>query len=450
MRQGGNGRFPMSIKQLRTMVFFLLPLLLSFPRLRGEEPPLTLEQAVNLALAGNERSQAAGEAMAVARAQLAKARSYFFPSLTMSGTYTRRPFEVSRTIGETDIVIQSRDALSGNLALNMIIFDADTIPAYAQARLASQAEKYNAIETRRQLAFEVASAFLATLSADQLYEASRHRFEFARATTEAAKARYSAGLVSINDVTRTELEFATAERGMIQLQGQVQSAYLQLGYLIVAPVSGKLQVPELLLQAADASLPAAEAIIPEALQRRPDLFSLRLQAKALRAGVAAPRLAWLPSLNLTGQYRYTNEAGLTGKNTNWNIGLSLSWTILDGFYRFADFREKRALARQADLNAAANLRLGEVEVRGALVALANQQAALKQAVVALDVAKKNAQETSELYRQGLTGALQVADANVRLFESEVAMVNARYDLAIAFLNLRAAQGLDPFGKELKP
>jgi outer membrane protein TolC len=52
-----------------------------------------------------------------------------------------------------------------------------------------------------------------------------------------------------------------------------------------------------------------------------------------------------------------------------------------------------------------------------------------------------------LYRQGLASALQVADATVRLFEAEVGFVAQRYGLGIAFLNLEAALGLDPFGKE---
>jgi outer membrane protein TolC len=89
----------------------------------------------------------------------------------------------------------------------------------------------------------------------------------------------------------------------------------------------------------------------------------------------------------------------------------------------------------------------DVEVRESLVSLENQRASLKQATAAHEVAKKNAAETTELYRQGLASALEVADANVRLFEAEVALVQERYGLGVAFLNLEAALGLDPFGKE---
>jgi outer membrane protein TolC len=93
-------------------------------------------------------------------------------------------------------------------------------------------------------------------------------------------------------------------------------------------------------------------------------------------------------------------------------------------------------------------RNSRLELEDAVISLTSQQAAIRQAKVALDAAEKNIRETTELYRQGLGTALQVADANARLFEAEVALVNARFGLGMAFLNLRAAEGKDPFGREV--
>ena len=101
----------------------------------------------------------------------------------------------------------------------------------------------------------------------------------------------------------------------------------------------------------------------------------------------------------------------------------------------------------ADLDVKTTERKVELDVRGAFVMLNNARASLKLASVTYDMAKRNATETAELYRQGLSQALQVADANVRLFEAEVGLVQVRYNLGIAYLNLEAALGLDPFGKE---
>jgi len=433
-------------------VVIILALLLLPIMGRAQEDSLTLEAAIQRALARNERALAADQKMNEAEARVTRARSYFLPTLTTTGTYTRRPFEVSRTVGSTQIVIQKFDALAGVAQLNLTIFDARSLPALLQANSERNAQRYASAESKRQLAFEVGNAFLTTLGTDQILEASRHRYDYAKQALDAAKARYAAGLVSINDVTRAELEFATAEMGVTQVKGQVETTYLQLGYLLDNMIvsSTKLKVPEFLLQAAAESDQAAvEGLVTQAQDRRFDLGALRYHAKAQHALMIEPTLKWLPTLSFNGQFRYTNEAGLTGRTTNWNLGLTLGWAVFDGFSRNADYRERKAQAILADLDVKTALRRVELDVRDTQVSLANQRAALKQAAVAHEVAKRNASETAELYRQGLSSALQVADANVRLFEAEVTLVRERYGLGISYLNLEAALGLDPFGKEPK-
>jgi outer membrane protein TolC len=428
---------------LLCLAFAVLPL----PAQQDET--LTLESAVRFALERNEQALATSQTVASAEAQVARARAYFLPAITTTGTYTRRPFEVRRTVGTTEIVVQRFNALSGVASLNMTLFDSKSIPALNAANAQEKSAVAAAAESRRQLAFEVSQAYLATLGTGQLLGASRQRYEFARQSLEAAKARYSAGLASVNDVTLAELEYATAEFGVTQVDGQLQTSTLQLGYLINVPdtVRRTLVVPEFLIEAAQGEGADAEKLVAEAQGRRLDLASLRWQAQAQHALVVDPLLRWLPSLSLGGQYRYTNEAGLTGQSTNWNIGMTLSWSVFDGFTRNADYKDRKAQAQVADLNVRASLRQVDVDVREALVSLASQRAGLKQAQVAQEAARRNASETAELYRQGLASALQVADASVRLFEAEAALVSQRYGLGIAFLNLEASLGLDPFGKE---
>jgi outer membrane protein TolC len=323
---------------------------------------LGLEQAVQLALSRNERALAAGEQLHAAQGLAAQARSFFFPSVSLIGTYTRRPYSVERELNDQVITIQSLNALSGYASLNWILFNPSVIPNYRQALFSERAQRYSSAEVRRRLSFEVASAFLTTLTLDQVHVAAGHRLEYAGKTLEAARARYAAGLVSVNDVTRAELEYATAEMGSTQTQGEVQTAYLQLGHLLDTVIDGKLTPPELLL--AQAELPAAEAVdlLAGAQERRLDLRALHWNARAQQALVLEPSLEWLPSLSLTGQYRYTNEAGLTGKSTTWSAGLAMSWTLFDGFGRNGAYKEAKARARIADLDLRGATRQLDLEV----------------------------------------------------------------------------------------
>jgi len=419
------------------------------PLLASQDRPLTLDEAVKLALERNERALATNEDVNAANARVAQAKSFFLPAITSTSTYTRRAYEVRRVVGDSEVVISRFNALSETLALSLTLFDARSLTSLSAVRAQRNAEVAAAAESRRQLAFEVGQAFLATLGTSQVEEASARRFAFAGQNLEAAKARFAAGLASVNDVTRAELEYATAEVGVTQVKGQVETSILQLGYLLDAPaaVRGPLVVPEFLIEAASAEAADAEALVEEALARRLDVGSLRWLASSQRALAKVPMLGWLPSLSASGQYRLTNEAAFNNKTWNWNIGATLSWSLFDGGARFGAKREQAALAKLADLDVQAATRRVDVEVREALVSLDNQRASLRQATVAHEVAKKNAAETAELYRQGLASALEVADANVKLFEAEVALVQERYGLGVAFLNLEAALGLDPFGKE---
>jgi outer membrane protein TolC len=265
---------------LRRVAASLGLILLLAPLLAAQDKPLTLDEAVRLALERNEIAMSNQESVIAANARVQAARSYFFPSISSTGTYTRRAYEVRRQVGDSEVVISRFNALAETLNLNLTLFDARSLTGLAAVRAQRNADVAAAAENQRQLSFEVSQAFLSTLGVRQLTEAAQRRLDYAKQNLDAAKARYAAGLVSINDVTRAELEFATAEVAITQSTGQVETATLQLGYLLAAPeaVRGQLVVPEFLIEAASADSADAEALIEEALARRLDVGSLRCWA----------------------------------------------------------------------------------------------------------------------------------------------------------------------------
>ena len=198
-------------------------ILLLVPVLAAQDKPLTLDEAVRLALERNERSKSNQESVLAANARVQSARSFFFPAVTSTSTYTRRAYEVRRLVGDSEVVISRYNALAETLGLNMVLIDVRSLSGLAAVKAQRNADVAAAAENQRQLAFEVSQAFLATLGVDQVREAAQRRFDYASQNLEAAKARYAAGLVSVNDVTRAELEYATAEVGVTQDTGQLET-----------------------------------------------------------------------------------------------------------------------------------------------------------------------------------------------------------------------------------
>jgi outer membrane protein TolC len=410
--------------------------------------PLTLEQAIRLAAERNEAPLAAQQRAEAAEARVARARAFFFPELTLNGAYTRRLRESVRQVGGETTVIQRYNALGASATARMTLFDARGFPLYRAARLEGDAARLDARESRRLVAFEAADAFLATLGAQQVFEAAARRLDFARQSLQDAQARAQAGLASTNDVTRAELEAASAEVQLAATRGDAQTSRIELGYLLVTPsIESPLTVPEGLLAEAARTPTERPAFAEGAVNRRLDILSAQLRVKSQEASAKEPLARLLPVLGVSGQYRFTNEQGLAGNSGDGALQVDLTWTLFDGGERYAERDERVALARAAALEATALTRRVDVDIQRAQVALDNAQASLKQSELAAQQARKNAEETGILYRQGLSTALTVADASLRLFEAEVAQVRTRYALGLALLDLRAAVGLDPFGKE---
>jgi outer membrane protein TolC len=406
---------------------------------------LTLEEAVNLSLTRNERAASADEVTRAAEARVGQARSFLLPDLTLLGDYTRRSHETTRTVDGVTSTLQSRDGREARLNLEQTLFDAQAWPLLQSARRARTAARYDARDTKRLLAFETADTYLTVLAADRVARAAGERLELAERNLEEVRVRFDAQLVSSNDVTLAELEAASAERELVRVRGLARTARLNLGQLLAVDIaeSDSLIIPNMLL--VDAARPVDEFPVPksQAVERRPDVQAERARAAAAHSIAREPLMRYLPDLDFLGTAWSTNEAGFTGDDTDWTVGLGLTWELFDGGAREAERSERAALARAAEFDLAHLERRVAVDVEAAQVAVESQQASLARAEVAVNAARRNATETTELYRRGLLRAFEVVDANVQLFEAEVERTSAQYELALAYLDLRAAVGLDP-------
>jgi outer membrane protein TolC len=408
-------------------------------------PSLTLEEAVALARSRNERTEAARAETRAAEARVGQARSFLLPDLTATGDYARRSQRTERTVDGETSTLQELDGLEARLTVEQTLIDARAWPLLALARRSRDAARADEQEAGRLLAHQTAGAFLAALHAEQVARAAAERLDLAKRNLDEVRVRFDAQLVGSNDVTRADLEAASAERELVRARGTARTARLDLGWLLASDIRDSLAVPDGLL--ADAARPPAGAGtgLAEAAARRPDLRAARARVAALRASAQEPLMRYLPDVGFTGTTWTTNESGFSGRDRDWTLGLGLTWELFDGGEREAVRAERSALARAAELDLAGLERSVATDVETARVALESEQASLARAEVAVGAARRNAGETAELYRQGLVRALEVVDANVQLFEAEVERAGAQVALARAFLDYRAAFGLHPLG-----
>jgi outer membrane protein TolC len=394
---------------------------------------LTIERAVGLAVSRNERAAIADTTVEAAEARVRRARTAFLPRVDISGN-----------LG-TDLGNGSERDLSASALLTQPVFDARVFPLYRQQRFERDAARLSADDSKRVLGFDAAVSFLTTLSFEQVLLAAERRRDFAQRNLDDVRARFEAGLVSSNDVTRAELELATAVRGLAESRGDVQASRVDLENLLKADV-GSLAPPVSLLDAADDPPQAAESAVAEAQVRRGDIAARRARVEALRAFADEPRARFFPSVLFNAQTRNVNDGPITNRNNEGFVGVSFAWPVFDAGLRGADRAERTANVRGAELELELELRDVERQMRSAAVQLTTEQASLREAAAAVRAARKNTDETNILYREGLASALELADATQRLFEAEVAEVTARYRMALAYLSLREASGVAAVGE----
>lgn len=408
----------------------LFPLIVLSASVSAQEGPLTLERAVALAQARNERVAIAETVVEAAEARVGLARTVFLPRVDINGNW------------RNDYSDPTDRTLAASALLTQPLFAPRAFPLMRAARFERDAARFSAIESKRVLGFDAAVTFLSTLSFEQVQLAAQRRRDFAQTNLDDVRARFEAGLVSSNDVTRAELELATAVRGVAQSAGDVQASRVELETLLKADV-GPLAPPLILLESAAGPPVPTSTVIAAAQQRRSDIAAERAGVEALRAFAEEPRAGFFPSVGLQAQTRNINDGPLTGRENDAFIGVTMNWPVFDAGVRKSQSAERDARVRGAELQLEASLRNVEREMRSAAVQLSTEQAALREAAAALRAANKNADETTVLYREGLASALELADATQRLFEAEVAEVTARYRMAVAYLSLREAEGLPP-------
>jgi outer membrane protein TolC len=398
---------------------------------------LTLEQAMRRGVDVAEDVAIAHARREQADAAIGRERAALFPTVTATGSYTRRAAEVTRDVDGMEVVVQSANAFGGNVTVVAPIFDGKVYPLIRAARRSRDAATLDERESRRRATFDTAAAYLVALGAEQIVQAAVQRRDFAKARQREVSARVDAQLVGRNDLTQADLELANAELEVITGTSALDEAYQQLAFWTGAAVSGPLVAPTWLYdRAAKAGAPAVD-------RERPDLAAARTRIAAAAEEAREPGRRLWPTLDFTGQVRFTNEPGLSGRNVDGFVGLVATWELWDGGTRAADSRDRAHAVDVAKLEATQVERQARAEVAAAHARLRGAQASIVVAESVGAAAARHAGEVSILYGKGLVRALEVVDAGARKFDADVALVRARVELAVAYLAVVDAAGGDP-------
>jgi len=401
---------------------------------------LTLEQAIERAIKvmpptiqaeGNVRAAEAGERSALGS---------YLPRLSASaGTSLSPGTRVGSGVGTT-IGSGINDSYRAGLSLSYDIFTGGRRGAEkAQAEAQTANAEAGLIEQTHAVTLSTRQAFYDVLRADETIRAAESRAARAREAYDAAAQRQRLGTATQSDVLRAQIEVNAAREAMLTASTQKTNAMYALGRLVGAngPVAAEGQIA---LEPEPLSL-SSDEVVRLAVEKSPAVLASRANAVAADKGVDAAKSQYLPSLSLSAGYDWANRnAALTGGDTNWSLGVGLSFPIFNGFQREESVERARIQEEVARALASDAERLARANAQSALANLTLAEERIRINADAVEAAREDLRVNRERYSVGASTILDVLTSQSSLVEAENALIGARYDYQIARAQLEALLG----------
>ncbi len=183
-----------------------------------------------------------------------------------------------------------------------------------------------------------------------------------------------------------------------------------------------------------------EALVAVARKERPELVQLDKQVLASEANLNAAEALRRPVLSAQARTGWDLGTGAWDAEPNWNAGLVLSWQIFDGGASKASQRIARAnvagvIANRDILLISLTSQLDATRAR--IVANRANVIASTEAVTA---ARAQLRLADARYAQGLGSQIELGDAQTAVTTAEGNLIQAEWQLADAWVQLRRALG----------
>ncbi len=301
--------------------------------------PITIQQAVKIAIRNNQNLQEARLNLQRSQQELREAKAALFPTLDTELSFSEaESAESARTL---DIARQqngssldediSNGSFEGNINLTYNLYTggsrgADIKRAENQVRFEQLNVERITFETR----FETVRDYYSLQDADSQVEIEQAAVEDARQTLKDAQLLQQAGIGTNFDVLRAEVELANAQQRLTTAQAEQSSARRQLATTINVGQQVELKTADPIQPVGNWQLSLEETIV-EAYKNRAELEQLlvqkeiNLQQKQIVLADVRPQVGLLASYNVLDVT--DDDVNLTD---GYTIGARLEWNLFDG------------------------------------------------------------------------------------------------------------------------
>jgi outer membrane protein len=391
--------------------------------------PLTLAQAVDIALANNPDTRTAWLAARAAEAGVGSARAAYYPEIDVLASATRSRAAAQGATASTTI--------APSLALTYLLFDFGGREAEVeQARQTLAAADFTNNATMQDVVLRVQQQYYALLDAKALLAAQESTLKERHANLDAAEARHSAGVATIADVLQARTALSQAELTNESIEGNLRTIEGTLSTTMGLPATTRFDFGALPLE-----VPAQQVtedvgqLIDQAVKRRPELGASRALAERARARVKAVRAEGLPTVTAVASAGQALFNGFNNRVTPFTAGIALRFPLFTGWRNTNDIRQAETEVQIA----AEDLRGLEqqigLQVWTSYFAMQTATRRLGTSRDLLASAQESANVATERYRAGVGNIIDLLTAEAALESARAQEVQARADWFVTVAQL---------------
>ncbi len=406
----------------------------------GAVRAVTLREELAGLLQNHPRIQADRFAAGAARAQVRQAFAGFLPRVDLTGDTGHETIDSPITrASATEVSSRTRKKIT--LTVTQHLFDGfRTTQGYQAAEARSDVADNTLAATRQSLLLDGITAYYSVLRQAKLVDIAASNVGTIKQQAALEDERVRRGSGTSLDVLESKTRLQLAIERRVQIEGalrEVAARYQQVfGH---APDIAALEPPVLQLQPLPGSL---EDATKTAIKNNPSLIAedKKIEVTEYNRGVAEADL--YPQIDLVGQGNWEdNIDSVAGVRRDWSVLVRLTWELFSGFAVQANVAQ--ATLEHSQSLASYNYsrrKVGEdLEIAWEKLMNARERTDLLQNAVALAEETFNAR--GRLRQAGRETAINVLDAQSRVFEARENFVAAQYDAQLALFQVLFQMGM---------
>lgn len=433
------------------------------PAWRGMFGDPRLQRLIALALGENRDLRIAALNADAARAQVRVQRAQSRPGVTIDAGYTRQRQPAG--VAGAGVGLNPGTGSDGNSGFTFGQFSTQMALTAFEIDLFGRLRAQNAAATERYLGSQegqravrltvigaVAEAYLAERLAEEQWKLAEATLVDWRASLAITRTLRDAGQSSGVDLAQAEGLVRQAQADLAQRARERMQATNALTLAVGAPLPDDLPPPTPLM-AQPIRTALAAGVPSDLLMRRPDIAQAEHDLRAANADVGAARAAFFPRLSLTAAFGFSSlalQSLFDAGNRSWSYTPALSAPL----FRGGELRGNLDLARIRTSIAVSTyekaIQTAFREVADGLAARATHATQLAEQSGVVQQADKRAALARLSYQAGMTGRLELLDAQRAAYAARQALLVVRREELASATALYLALGGGADDKNDKP